>query len=75
LGASRHLLARRKTIASAGSDKTVKLWDAQTGGLRRTLTGHTEWVTSVAFSPDGKTLARASDDQTVRLWDASGLSK
>ncbi len=42
-----------------------------TGEERRTLTGHTGWVRSVSFSPDGLTLASGSRDRTLRLWDVN----
>ncbi len=36
----------------------------------RTLIGHTGWVNSVSFSPDGNTIASGSRDNTIILWDA-----
>ncbi|KAG8993810.1 hypothetical protein FRB90_000598, partial [Tulasnella sp. 427] len=59
-----------KRIASGSYDKTVRLWDVETGQQSGDpLTGHTYWITSVAFSPDGKRIASGSWDKTVRLWD------
>jgi WD40 repeat protein len=46
----------------------VKLWDTETGMDLGTLTGHSDHVYGVAFSPDGKTLATASFDLTIKLW-------
>ena len=35
-----------------------------------TLTGHTDWVYTLAFSPNGKTIASGCIDATIHLWDA-----
>jgi WD40 repeat protein/uncharacterized protein YbaR (Trm112 family) len=37
--------------------------------LERKLTGHTDWINSIAVSPDGLWLASCSKDQTVKIWD------
>ena len=42
-----------RMLASPSADKTIRLWDVETGELCRTLTGHTQSVLSVAWSPDG----------------------
>jgi WD40 repeat protein/serine/threonine protein kinase len=61
-----------KLLASAGIDKTVRLWDLQRGSLHRVLRGHTARVSDVAFAPDGRLLASAGYDHTLRLWDTGG---
>ncbi|MDF5728123.1 MAG: AAA-like domain-containing protein [Rhizonema sp. PD38] len=63
-----------QTLASASSDKTVKLW-GHDGSLKATLSGHSNAVTEVAWSPDGQTLASASWDKTVKLWGRDGSLK
>ena len=57
------------TLATAGDDQTVRVWDLHAGNERMVLRGHTYFVQALAFSPDGKTLASAGGDQSVRLWD------
>lgn len=58
-----------KWLASAGLDKTIKLWEAATGSLLGTLR-QSSAVNAVAISPDGQWLASAGDDGTVRLWES-----
>ncbi|MFZ9739657.1 MAG: toll/interleukin-1 receptor domain-containing protein, partial [Prochlorotrichaceae cyanobacterium] len=38
---------------------------------KNSLEGHTDWVGSIQFSPDGKTIASGCNDSTVKLWNAS----
>jgi WD40 repeat protein len=49
----------------------ILLFDAHTGALLRTLTGHTNEAYRPAFSPDGKRLASGSGDRSVRVWDVA----
>ena len=58
-----------KTLASGSGDKTIKLWNLETGKEICTLKGHDKFVWSVSFSPNGKTLASGSGDNTIKLWN------
>jgi WD40 repeat protein len=56
-------------LASAGSDATVRMWDASTWEERAVLTGHAGAVCGLAVAPDGTWLATTGDDRTLRVWD------
>lgn len=60
-------------IASADKGRVICLWDPQSGQEMARLTGHTDYVWSLAFSADGKTLVSGSGDTSVRLWDTEPL--
>jgi len=57
------------SLVSGSFDKTIKLWDMQTGGVVRTFQGHTGLIFSVSISADCTTIASASYDETIRLWN------
>lgn len=56
-------------LVSGGSDALVRLWNIAAGECFKSLQGHTSWVRSVSFSPDGRTLASSSFDLSIRLWN------
>jgi WD40 repeat protein/tRNA A-37 threonylcarbamoyl transferase component Bud32 len=60
-----------KTLATAAgySESDIRLWEVATGKEIGRLEGHTSWVGSLVFWPDGKRLASSSADQTIRIWD------
>src|SRR4030095_10896296 len=60
-------------IASTGTDGFVKVWDATTGQVIVSFTGHAVNVFGVAWHPDGKRIATAGVDRrypTAKVWDA-----
>ena len=61
------------TLASAGNDGKIVLWDVISGQERMTLPSHfTSLVSGIVFSPDGNTLASVREN-SIQLWDvASG---
>jgi len=58
-----------KRLLSGSKDKTMRLWDVQTGDELKRCLGHGATVKSVAVSADGKRILSGSWDKTARLWD------
>ncbi|KAJ6527464.1 WD40-repeat-containing domain protein, partial [Mycena capillaripes] len=61
-----------KYIAIGEQDRKIRLRDSESKKLKATCIGHTDWVTSVVFSPNSTIIASGSRDGTVRLWNIEG---
>jgi WD40 repeat protein len=60
-----------KRLVSGHNDNTIRVWDLSKKKELRRLVGHTDWVSALACTEDGKTLASSSDgiDPVIRLWN------
>lgn len=56
-------------LVSCSRDKTLKVWDANSGYCLKTLVGHEEWVRKVAVHQDSGTVASCSNDHNVMVWN------
>jgi WD40 repeat protein len=60
-----------KVMATASHDKSIHLWDVESGNLIQTLKGHNGAVYDIVFDPTGTVLASASADETIKIWHVS----
>lgn len=60
---------------SSSWDKTLRLWDLNTGLTTRQFLGHTADVLSVSFSADNRQIVSGSRDRTIKLWNTLGECK
>ena len=60
-----------RRLVTGGTDRTARVWDADSGRELFRMEGHHSRITSVAFAPDGRWLVTGSTDGTARIWDAA----
>jgi len=56
-------------LVSGSFDRSVRLWNMQTGQAVAVLRGHSKWLQALLFAPDDQLLVAGSDGQTLRVWD------
>jgi len=54
---------------SSSLDKTLKVWDLNTGKCFSTLKGHQSSLNAIAVTPDGKRAVSGSSDKTLKVWN------
>ena len=64
-----------KSLLSGSWDKTIRLWDVESGRCQKTFIGHNKDVLSVAFSHDERIIFSGSMDNTLKYWNTLGALK
>ena len=63
------------TLAAAGDQGVIDLWEVAGWETSGSLSGHSAAINTLAFSPDGTQLASGSDDASVRVWDVAAQTE
>ena len=64
-----------RRAVSGSKDRTLKVWDLESGAELATLRGHSGWVWAVAVTPDGRRAVSGSGDKTLTVWDLESGAK
>jgi len=71
LGVSEDFASVPRYLVAGSRDKSIRIFDVDTGDKILTLSGHDNWVRGCVFHPNGKYLISVSDDRSIRVWDIS----
>lgn len=63
-----------KIVATSNSDKSINIFEVETGKLLAQLKKHKSWVRSLTFSNDGTKLLSCGDDSKIISWDVSDIN-
>ena len=62
-------------MVSGSKDRSVRLWNPQTGAPVKTLEGHTSWAEGVTLAEKGTLALSAGADRSVRVWDLGATNR
>ena len=55
------------------ADKSIQIWNVETGAFEKKLEGHTQGISDIAWSSNSLYLCSASDDKTIKIWDFAAV--
>lgn len=61
-------------MVSGSRDRTLKMWDLESGELLLTLEGHSDLITAIAITPDGTRAVSGCADQAIKVWNLGGAA-